>query len=114
MPPRDAVAFEDMPAHAREATTLIRGKSRADLDGDRVLSLALVRLLEIVGEAASRVSAGERARRSAIPWAEIVSLRNRLIHGYAAVDMDIVWEILRRDVPALIVQLEHIVSTRGR
>ncbi len=97
-----------MLAHASEALALIQGKDRSDLDGDRVLSLALVRLLEIVGEAASRVSAPRRARHAAIPWAEIVSLRNRLIHGYASVDMDIVWEILRRDVPALVAELERM------
>jgi uncharacterized protein with HEPN domain len=113
MPPRDAVALEDMLAHAREAAALIQGKSRADLDHDRVLSLALVRLLEIVGEAAARVSAEERAKHPTIPWAEIVSLRNRLIHGYASVDMDIVWEILRRDVPALIAELQRIVSRQA-
>ena len=110
--PRDAAALEDMLAHAREAVALVHGKSRADLDRNRVLNLALVRLLEIVGEAASRVSAAERARHGAIPWTEIVSLRNRLIHGYASVDMDIVWEILRRDVPALIATLEQIVPRR--
>jgi uncharacterized protein with HEPN domain len=113
MPPRDAVALEDMLAHAREAAALVQGKSRADLDRDRVLSLALVRLLEIVGEAASRVSATEQARHRSIPWAEIVGLRNRLIHGYASVDMDIVWEILRSDVPALIAALERIVPRRS-
>jgi uncharacterized protein with HEPN domain len=112
MPPRDAAALEDMLAHAREAAALMQGKSRVDLDNNRVLSLALVRLLEIVGEAASRVSAVERTRHTAIPWAEIVSLRNRLIHGYASVDMEIVWEILRRDVPALIAELERIVPRR--
>jgi len=75
--------------HAREAMQLVAGRNRSDLDTDRVLSLALVRLLEIVGEAATRVSSEARARHPAIPWSEIVSLRNRLIHGYDAVDMDV-------------------------
>lgn len=113
MPPRDTAALEGMLAHAREAIALVQGKSREDIGCDRVLSLALVRLLEVVGEAASRVSAEERARHGTIPWSEIVSLRNRLIHGYGSVDMDIVWEILRRDVPPLIAALEQIVPRRS-
>ena len=72
--------------HAQEAITLTRGKARADLDSDRVLNLALVRLLEVVGEAAGRVSEEERARYPEIPWPQIVGLRNRLIHGCDAVD----------------------------
>jgi len=88
--------------HAREAMQLVAGRNRSDLDTDRVLSLALVRLLEIVGEAAARVSPEARARHPAIPWSEIVSLRNRLIHGYDAVDMDVLWSIVNTDLPALV------------
>jgi uncharacterized protein with HEPN domain len=88
--------------HAREAMQLVAGRNRSDLDTDRVLSLALVRLLEIVGEAAARVSSEARARHPAIPWSEIVSLRNRLIHGYDAVDMDVLWSIVNTDLPALV------------
>jgi len=88
--------------HAREAMQLVVGRNRSDLDTDRVLSLALVRLLEIVGEAAARVSSETRARHPAIPWSEIVSLRNRLIHGYDAVDMDVLWSIVNTDLPALV------------
>jgi uncharacterized protein with HEPN domain len=60
---------------AREAAALARGRTRADLDADRLLNLALVRLLEIVGEAANRVPSRERKRRPAVPWEEIVGLR---------------------------------------
>ena len=88
--------------HAREAMQLVVGRNRSDLDTDRVLSLALVRLLEIVGEAAARVSSETRARHPAIPSSEIVSLRNRLIHGYDAVDMDVLWSIVNTDLPALV------------
>lgn len=67
---------------AREAVQMAQGKTRAELDIDRPLNLSLVRLLEIVGEAASRVPVDERALYSSIPWVQIVGLRNRLIHGY--------------------------------
>lgn len=72
-----------------EAVSLIRGKSTIDLDNDRLLNLALVRLLEIIGEAANQISKEERSRYPEIPWLQIVSLRNRLIHGSDAVDFDI-------------------------
>jgi uncharacterized protein with HEPN domain len=95
--------------HAREAVAMVRGKTRADLDTDRQLNLALVRLLEILGEAASRIPESERPTDSSIPWGQIVSLRNRLIHGYDAVDFDVVWQILTCDLPPLIERLDRIV-----
>jgi uncharacterized protein with HEPN domain len=102
MPPdRDRIRLLHMLEHAREAMHLMVGRTRSDLDADRVLSLALVRLLEIVGEAAARVSSEARAKHPDIPWQEIVSLRNRLIHSYDAVDMDVLWSIVNTDLPAL-------------
>lgn len=82
MSPEDLTRMGHMLESAREAVALIKNKCRQDLDAERILSLALVRLLEIVGEAASRVSNTTRLQFSDIPWAQIVSLRNRLIHGY--------------------------------
>jgi uncharacterized protein with HEPN domain len=95
--------------HAREAVALIQNRSRSDLDTDRMLSLALVRLAEIVGEAAARVSRPRRKRHPEILWSQIISLRNRLIHGYDVIDFDILWQILTVDLPALIAMLEKIV-----
>ncbi len=95
--------------HASEAVAMASGKNREDLDTDRKLNLALVRLLEIVGEAASRTPPEERAQHSQIPWGQIVGLRNRLIHGYDSVDLDILWQIVTKDLPALIEALEQIV-----
>lgn len=92
---------------------MTQNKTRADLDTDRKLNLALVRLLEIVGEAASRVPAAERERYSEIPWLDIVGLRNRVIHGYDSVDFDILWRIVREDFPPLIQALEAVVSANG-
>jgi uncharacterized protein with HEPN domain len=92
--------------HAKEAVDMARGKTRADLDTDRQLNLSLVRLLEIVGEAAGRVPAEERVLHPDIPWPEIVGLRNRLIHGYDSVDFDILWQIVTDDLPPLVAELE--------
>ena len=77
----DFVRLRHMVDSAKEAVELIHGKTRAELDTNRVLSLALVRLLEIVGEAASRVTTATRQQTPDIPWSQIVSLRHRLIHG---------------------------------
>lgn len=97
--------------HAREAVEMARGKTRQDLDRDRKLNLALVRLLEIVGEAAARTPKEECARYPSVPWNEIVSLRNRLIHGYDSVDFDILWQIVTRDLPPLISELDRVVGS---
>lgn len=107
---RDRLALRHMLDHAQEAVELIRGKSRADLDTHRILNLALVRLVEIVGEAATRISSDTRRNHPAIPWSDIISLRNRLIHGYDAVDFDILWQIVHQDLPQLISQLDRLVS----
>jgi uncharacterized protein with HEPN domain len=91
--------------HAQEAVALVKGRSRSDLDSDRLLALALVRLLEIIGEAAGRVPAEEQLRRPGVPWPSIVGLRNRLVHGYDDIDHDVVWQILTTDLPLLVVEL---------
>ena len=100
------VRFRHILDHAREAVAMVAGKTRADLDIDRKMNLALVRLL---GEAASRVPVDERSQYPQIPWSQIVALRNRLIHGYDSVDFDILWQILNQDLPPLIKALEQVV-----
>ncbi len=85
---------------------MAKGRKRDDLESDRQFNLALVRLLEIVGEAANRVPVDQRAQIPEIPWPEIVGLRNRLIHGYDEVDFDILWQIVGHDLPRLIEILE--------
>jgi uncharacterized protein with HEPN domain len=96
--------------HAREALILSKGKSPAELIDDRVLSLAIVRLMEIVGEAANRVPKDEQSKHPEIPWAQVIALRNRLIHGYDAIDYEILWHILNHDLPGLVLSLERILG----
>ena len=76
------IALRHMLDYARESVQLTRGKTRKDLDDDRTLNLAQARLLEIIGEAANRVPVEFQMEHSEIAWGQIVSLRNRLIHGY--------------------------------
>jgi uncharacterized protein with HEPN domain len=105
----DSVTLRQMLDHAREAVALIGQRSQAEVEQDRVSSLALTRLLEIVGEAANRVSPQCQSQHPEIPWPQIVALRNRLIHGYDAVDFDILWQILTVHLPPLIANLEAIL-----
>ena len=84
-----SVSLRQKRDHAHELTDIVRERRRGDLETDRLLSLAVVRLLEIIGEAAARVPADERTRLPGIQWSSIVGLRNRLIHGYDDVDHDI-------------------------
>ena len=109
----DAVRLRQILDHAREASHLVKQRVRADLDQDRVLSLALVQLCQIVGEAASRVSALQRQQHPGVPWAQIIALRNRLIHGYDSIDLDILWQILKGDLPPLITALGNILSPKN-
>jgi uncharacterized protein with HEPN domain len=102
-------ALRQMRDHAREALDILAGKRRTDLDASRVLSLAIVRLLEIVGEAAGRVPDDVRQAHANIPWSQIVGMRNRLIHGYDQVDLDIVWAVVTADLPALVEHLDQTI-----
>jgi uncharacterized protein with HEPN domain len=91
--------LEHMRDAARKCLQFTRGKSQAQVEGDEILSLALIRLLEIMGEAAARIPAEQRGALPTIRWKGVIGLRHRLIHGYASVDFDIVWDILQNDVP---------------
>ena len=95
---------------AREAVDMTGGRSRSDMDTNRMLNLALVRLMEVIGEAAGRVPENFRSRHPQVPWRDITDLRNRLIHGYDSVDFDRLWTIIQDDLPRLIEQLEIIVE----
>jgi uncharacterized protein with HEPN domain len=105
-----ATALRQMLDHSREAVALTAGKAVAAVAADRVLTLALVRLLEVTGEAATRVSFEERTLHPEIPWSQIVALRNRLIHGYDTVNFAILWQIITVDLPPLIGALERTLD----
>lgn len=107
----DTVTMRQMLDYARQASELARGRRRSDLDTDFTFQLAMTRLVEIIGEAASRVSMLGREKYPHVPWLGIVGMRNRLIHGYDRVDLNLLWNTLDADIPALIVQLEEILGS---
>ena len=79
------------------------------LDSNQMFAFALVRAVEIIGEAASRVSQETRETIPGIPWREIVGMRNKVIHDYVNVDHDIVWDVATVDLPALLAELERVL-----
>lgn len=95
---------------AEEAVKISLGKTKKEIENGRLLHLALIRLIEIVGEAASRVSATGRSNYRGIPWGEIIGMRNKLIHGYDSVDFDILYITLTEDLPPLISELHGILG----
>jgi uncharacterized protein with HEPN domain len=101
-PPDDALRLEHIRRHAGEAIAMTEGLDRAALDEDRKLELALVRLLEIIGEAATKLTDECRASIPEIDWRAIRGMRNRIVHNYDNVDLDVVWAIIRFDLPGLI------------
>jgi len=105
----DAVSLKDMLGHAREAVELLGDMERENLAENRVLQLALTRLVEIIGEAANRISKATRQKYEDIPWAQIISMRNRLIHGYDVIDYDLLYDTVTADLPPLITALERIL-----
>lgn len=106
----DTVRLQHMLDSAREAVAMIDGMEPSDLWRERMLELSLIRLIEVVGEAAARVTHGGQAKYPSIPWQQIVGMRNRLIHGYDQVDLHILWDTIEVDLPPLITELEKILE----
>lgn len=97
----ETITIRQMLDHVEEAVSYAKKRTRRDLESDRMFFLAMLKLVEIVGEAATRIPEATQARYPDIPWREIIGTRNRLIHGYDAVDFDILWEIVTADFPPL-------------
>jgi uncharacterized protein with HEPN domain len=112
MQPEDLIRLRHMLDAARTATRFARERGRTDLGADELASHGLVRLIEIVGEAAARVSPDARAELAELPWPAMIGMRNRLVHGYYDVDMDRVWDTLVHDLPPLVAVLERHLSQR--
>jgi uncharacterized protein with HEPN domain len=98
----DAIRLHHMIEAADTIGRMIDGRRREDLDTDLTLALALTRAIEIFGEAASRISAELRAATPQVPWADIIGMRNRLVHAYFNVDPDIIWKAAIEEIPALL------------
>lgn len=110
----DLIRVRHMADACREALGFCENKTKHDLATNRMFALALIKELEIIGEAASKVSEDFRIKHSKIPWTAIVGARNRLVHGYQAIDFDIVWETVEKVLPSLLQLLETILVTASK
>ena len=105
----DEVRLRHMLDAAYEAQSFTVGRQRTDLDKDRMLILALVKSVEIIGEAAFMMSEATKEMSPDIPWGDIIGMRHRLVQAYFDINLDVLWQTIKGDLPPLITQIEPLV-----
>jgi len=108
----DKIRLRHMLDASNEALEFARGRSRRELDHDRLLALALVKTIEIIGEAAIKVTPETRDLLPEIPWPAVVAMRHRLIHAYYEIDLDRVWDTVTEDLPPLVRALSEVPNLK--
>jgi uncharacterized protein with HEPN domain len=106
----DRLAVEHMADVVRRMRAIVGGQTREALERDEVRQLALLHLIQVLGEAASRTTAAFRDAHPELPWAQMVGMRNRIVHGDDHVDPDIVWRVATEDVEPVLAALERILE----
>jgi uncharacterized protein with HEPN domain len=106
----DRIRVQHMIDAAEDVARFVSGRQRVELDSDRMLQLAVVRGIEIIGEAVSQISEETRASAPEIPWRAIVGMRNRLIHAYWDIDADVVWKTATERIPVLLATLRAVME----
>ena len=109
LPERDSALLLDMLLAAQDAQAFVKGLDEAAFLASRLHQNACIRSLEVIGEAAGKVSAITQTAHPELPWREITGMRHRLIHGYGDVRLDLVWIVLRDRLPPLLAILEQLV-----
>ena len=104
----DKTRIKHMLDAAEKAVNFVNKKTFQELRNEEILALALVKLIEIVGEAASRVSKEYREKNSQIPWSAMIGMRNRLVHAYFDINLKILWQTTQEDLPCLIEELKKL------
>ena len=110
MNPRDQVRLQHLADALKSAIRFAQGRQRGDLDTDEMLLFALVRAIEIAGEAASQVTVETRAQLPDLPWASIIGMRNRLVHAYFDINRDILWTTVAEAAPPLAERLKNVLA----
>lgn len=106
----DLVYVGHMLDMARRIEEKLRGKTRLDYDADDNLRLAVVHLIQTIGEAARRISPEFQKAHLDTPWSDVIGMRHKVVHDYMTVDLDLVWDVATTEIPALIAQLEKMVA----
>jgi uncharacterized protein with HEPN domain len=112
MLPDDRIRLQHMLDAAQEAITFANGLDQKGFVNDRMRLLSVVKSIEIIGEAATKVSPTLKQQANQIPWDDIKGMRNRLIHAYFDINMDVVWQTVKTDLPALIPQLKKLLESK--
>jgi uncharacterized protein with HEPN domain len=110
MPKSDRIRLQHMLDSARVVAGSVRNRVRADLDLDHVWAMGIVKYMEVIGEAAVRVTDETKAALPEIPWFVLAGIRNRLVHAYFEIDFDQIWKAATDDIPVLITQLESAID----
>jgi uncharacterized protein with HEPN domain len=106
----DRLHLEQMLDAARRVNRLAREWGRRDFDDEDVVQLASLQLIQRLGEAASRLTADFRAAHPELPWAQMIGMRNRIVHSYDDVDPEIIWQVASADVEPVIAALERVLE----
>jgi uncharacterized protein with HEPN domain len=109
----DLVYVGHMPDMARKAPDKAQGISRCQYDADENLRIALAHIIQVIGEAARKVSQEYRDAHPGISWKAIVGMRHKVVHDYLNIDEDIVWQTASQELPVLVSQLERLLSKEG-
>ncbi len=104
------VFIEDILVNSTRAMAFVKGMTREELESDLRTSYAVVRALEIIGEAAKAVPEDVRASTPQIPWRDMAGMRDKLIHAYDTVDLDVVWRATSEELPALMPELKRLLA----
>ncbi len=110
---RDVARLTDMLRHARLARELMGSKTLDELKADTMAQLAVVRCIEVIGEAGNQVSEPVKAAMTTLPWHQMKAMRNRLIHDYGNTDFQVVHDVVRADLPMLIGEVEAFLVKHG-
>ena len=108
---RDKAYLLDILESAKLAVEYVGERTREEFLKDTQCQDAVIRRLEIIGEAAGRISGETRSAFPNLPWKEMIGMRNVMVHEYDGIDMVIVWDTVKSDVPALIALLEKTISS---
>ena len=108
---KDAVYLGHMLDMTRRAISAVKGKDRMDYDSDDILRMGLTHIVQVIGEAARKVSPEFQGEHRGIPWRQIVGMRHPIVHDYMRVDEEVLWKVVSEDLPALLPHLEKVAPS---
>jgi uncharacterized protein with HEPN domain len=106
---RDDALFLDILIAARKIQQFTYEMTRADFQENQMAQSAVIREFQVMGEATKQLSEEAKAQNANIPWHQIAGMRDRMVHEYFRIDLDIVWDTIAQELPGLITQIEAIV-----